>query len=175
MLSYPLPHTARLRLRPVASAAAAAMLRVYGDAAVMRYVADGKPRDAAAIAGWQRNIARSYRERGYGLAALCRASLAEPIGFAGLTHPGGQSEAELKYALAPPYWGQGYASEAAAALLDFGLRTVGLARIIATVDTVHTASVQVLDKIGMRRVEERVDAEGYAEFLYERRALAGSP
>ena len=122
-----------------------------------------------------RNIARSYRERGYGLAALCRASLAEPIGFAGLTHPGGQSEAELKYALAPPYWGQGYASEAAAALLDFGLRTVGLARIIATVDTVHTASVQVLDKIGMRRVEERVDAEGYAEFLYERRALAGSP
>ena len=52
---------------------------------------------------------------------------------------------------------------------------MGLARIIATVDTVHTASVRVLDKIGMRRVEERVDAEGYAEYLYERRALADSP
>jgi [ribosomal protein S5]-alanine N-acetyltransferase len=60
-------------------------------------------------------------------------------------------EGWIGYILSREHWGQGYATEAARALLLFGFERCGLHRIWATCDTRNTASAHVLEKIGMRR------------------------
>jgi len=59
-------------------------------------------------------------------------------------------EAEIGFMLHPDCWGQGYATEAAHALLLFGFRQLGLHRIAAECLADNEASAQVLTKIGMR-------------------------
>jgi RimJ/RimL family protein N-acetyltransferase len=58
--------------------------------------------------------------------------------------------AELGYWLGVPYWGQGYATEAAQAVVRYGFETLGLARIYASHFSENRASGRVLEKIGMR-------------------------
>ena len=57
--------------------------------------------------------------------------------------------AELGYWLAQPAWGNGFATEAAEAAIDFGFARLGLARIYAQVLADNRASLRVLDKLGM--------------------------
>ncbi|MFZ5823123.1 MAG: GNAT family N-acetyltransferase [Bacillota bacterium] len=60
--------------------------------------------------------------------------------------------AEIHYALARPWWGQGLATEAVRAVLGFGFERMELNRIEAMVHPRNTASRRVLAKVGM--VEE---------------------
>jgi RimJ/RimL family protein N-acetyltransferase len=57
---------------------------------------------------------------------------------------------ELGYRYVHAAWGRGLATEAAAAALDFGFRTLALDPIVAVTDPGHTASQGVLRKIGLR-------------------------
>ncbi len=57
--------------------------------------------------------------------------------------------AELGYWLAASAWGRGFATEAAQAVVDFGFRELGLARVYAQVLAGNRASLGVLDKLGM--------------------------
>lgn len=58
---------------------------------------------------------------------------------------------EMGYALAQAAWGQGYATEAAAVVLDFARTRLGLQRLEATCRPGNVASVGVLRKIGMQQ------------------------
>lgn len=58
---------------------------------------------------------------------------------------------ELGYVLHREHWGRGITTEAAAAVLEFGLTTVGLARVEATCRPENTGSRRVLEKIGMQQ------------------------
>lgn len=60
-------------------------------------------------------------------------------------------EASIGYILHRGAWGQGYATEAARALLAFGFERLRLHRVFATCEPHNTASARVLEKIGMRR------------------------
>jgi len=58
--------------------------------------------------------------------------------------------AELGYWIGVPYWGKGYATEAARAVVEYGFGTLGLHRIFASHFANNPASARVLRKIGMR-------------------------
>jgi len=58
--------------------------------------------------------------------------------------------AELGYWIGTPFWGRGYATEAARAILAFGFQTLALNRIHATHLLRNHASGRVMEKIGMR-------------------------
>ena len=62
-------------------------------------------------------------------------------------HAGG----ELGYGFHPSYRGNGYATEAARALLDLAFGPLGWHRVIARIDARNTASAAVLERLGMRR------------------------
>ena len=80
----------------------------------------------------------------------------ELIGDAGLSLLDGRGpEVEVGYTLARAWWGKGYATEAAGALLTAGFDDFGLDEIVAVADPANAASTRVLEKIGMRRVEMR--------------------
>lgn len=65
---------------------------------------------------------------------------------------------ELGYAFSPPFWGQGYASEAATAAIDFGFEQYPWDEICAGVWIDNPASVQLLTKLGF---ENRPDTIGF--------------
>ena len=60
-------------------------------------------------------------------------------------------EGWIGYSFNRRFWGQGYATEAARAVLGFGFRELKLHRIFATCDPVNVSSARVLEKIGMQR------------------------
>ncbi len=59
--------------------------------------------------------------------------------------------AEMGYEIAPTHWGNGYASEAAGAILAFGFDELKLHRLAAWCIAENAASARVLEKIGMRQ------------------------
>lgn len=144
-----LPDSPRLRFEPMAREHRRAMLEVYGDLDAMRWVGDGSAIDEAECDQWLEVTERNFRTRGYGMMALLSKESGAVVGFAGLVHPGGQDQPELKYALGRSSWGRGLATEAGAALLDWGRSTQGMERIQATVAAEHAASRRVLEKLGM--------------------------
>lgn len=136
------------------------MLDVYGDAEAMRWVGDGQPLDLAQCEHWVEVTHRNYAARGYGMFALVGLGSRAVIGICGLVHPGGQVEAEFKYALRREHWGQGLASEAAAAMLAAGASVFGLDHVIATAAPDNVASHRVLLKAGMQRGPVQCNADG---------------
>jgi len=60
-------------------------------------------------------------------------------------------QGELGYELAPSWWGHGYATEAARAMLTFGFQELSLHRIWASCVARNTASARVLERLGMHR------------------------
>jgi ribosomal-protein-alanine N-acetyltransferase len=57
------------------------------------------------------------------------------------------------YLLGKPYWGQGLATEAAQAAVQFGFQSMGLDRIVALASVENGASQRVIQKLGMTLVE----------------------
>ncbi|ARU04092.1 GNAT family N-acetyltransferase [Comamonas serinivorans] len=58
---------------------------------------------------------------------------------------------EVGYIFNPRFGGQGYATEAVRALLNWGFEGMGAHRIFARLDALNTASVKVVERLGMRR------------------------
>lgn len=56
----------------------------------------------------------------------------------------------ISWRLGRVFWGQGYASEAAHATLEFAVQDRGLDRVVAVRRIADTASANVLDKLGMQ-------------------------
>ena len=158
--------TARLRIRRIVADDANAMHVVYGDADSMRYVGDGQPLTRERCEEWVRVTAKNYERRGYGMFALEERASGQVAGFAGLVHPGGQDDAELKYALAPAFQGRGYATEAAIALLDYGRTVVPGHRIIATAFPQNLASHRVLAKAGFVAAPPRREPDGTETLVF---------
>ena len=109
---------------------------------------------------WVEVTENNYARRGYGMSALVLRESGAVIGFCGLVHPGGQDEAEIKYALVRDHWGQGLATEAVGAMLAYGVQAFELSRVIATIYPENRASQRVLEKVGMRVSEDRSNDDG---------------
>ena len=84
----------------------------------------------------------------------------------------GRDETELVYVLAAAYWGRGYATEAAAAIRDYGFGALRLARLVSLIDPAHAASAQVALKVGMKRERDTVRPSGKTMCVY---AVVASP
>jgi ribosomal-protein-alanine N-acetyltransferase len=97
--------------------------------------------------GWLAERAEVPRT-GYTLALTTPGG--RPFGSVGL-YRDGPHHAELGFAVSRERWGQGYATEAARAILDFGFADLGLRRIYATCRPENVGSSRVLEKIGMSR------------------------
>lgn len=160
-MSDALFETERLAVRRLRRDDLVPMLAVYGDADAMRWVGDGTVLSREDALRWLDVTERNVATRGYGMCALVlREKSGAVAGFAGLVHPGGQPEAELKYALGRQQWGRGLATEAARGMLAWGARTFGLQSVIATTAPANRASHRVLRKAGMSDGALRDNGDG---------------
>ena len=101
-------------------------------------------------------IRAENESRGYGFAALELKESGACIGFAGL-YPDNVAPSrlagavEIGWRLAPEFWGKGYVTEAAEALLAFGFEELGLKEIISFAVWNNDRSTAVMRRIGMMR------------------------
>jgi [ribosomal protein S5]-alanine N-acetyltransferase len=153
-MSLPAPtlHTARLRLRPFDDPDADALFALHSSASVLRYW-DAPPWSERVRA--ERFIAacRLLAADGTGTRlAVERAADEAFLGWCSLTrwNPDHRSAA-LGYCLDDAAWGQGYATEAARAVLGWAFDTLDLNRVQAETDTRNRASARVLEKLGFVR------------------------
>lgn len=89
--------------------------------------------------------------RGYGMWAVERKSDHAFIGRIGMLQPEGWPGLEIGWTLGRPYWGQGYATEAAAASMRFAFLTQPVERLISCIDPGNTASQAVATRLGERK------------------------
>jgi RimJ/RimL family protein N-acetyltransferase len=68
----------------------------------------------------------------------------------------GQQEVEVAYTIAQEFWGQGLATEAARAILQYGFEKLNLTRLICLIDPENIASQRVAERTGMT-LERKVD------------------
>ena len=103
-------------------------------------------------AAWIATHAEAWNEAGRLTLAVAPAGAPDGIVAAvGLGTNLAHASAELGYWVAVEHWGQGIATEAARALMEYGFRSMGLHRIQARHLARNAASGRVMQKVGMRR------------------------
>jgi [ribosomal protein S5]-alanine N-acetyltransferase len=144
--------TERLLLRHFHVGDAAAMNCVFCDAEVMRFGRGAQTSEW--VKEWLLGCLEKYHQTwGFGHWAVVEKASHETLGLCGLAqYPDidGQTEIEIGYRLARPYWGKGYATEAAKAVRDYGFNTLGFDRLVSIIDPRNVASNGVAEKLGMQ-------------------------
>ena len=141
-------HTERLILRPVTADDHAGLLAHWAAPDVRRFLFDGAAPSAAEITEAIEASTRDFGRAGYGLWLVHEQGGTDLVGTAGL-RPLEDLGLEIFYSLAPGAWGRGYATEAARAVVEYGLGPLGLPEVLAEVDEGNTASVAVVKRLGM--------------------------
>jgi RimJ/RimL family protein N-acetyltransferase len=140
--------TERLVLRPVTADDHAALLAHWTQPDVRRFLFDGAALSAAEVAETIEESIGHFAARGFGIWLIELATEAGLAGTAGL-RPLKESGLEIFYSLAPGAWGHGYATEAARAVVEYGLGPLALPEVLAEVDEGNAASVAVVKRLGM--------------------------
>jgi RimJ/RimL family protein N-acetyltransferase len=152
--------TERLLLRPPLAEDVDALAPMYADREVMRYLGDGRVLTRAQTERSVQRMIDAWAADGFGLFTVVRKQDGAVIGRVGLivwnpetwqttrADSEGPTELEVGYTLGRPYWGQGYATEAAGAARDFALERLGARRLIALIIHGNDASANVARKLG---------------------------
>jgi len=148
----PVLHTPRLRLRAYAAADALDVQRLAGAKVVAATTASlPHPYPDGAAEAWIRLHSALWAARQELIFAITLKPAGQLVGSIGLVLHPAHEKAELGYWIGLPYWNQGYATEAARAVIDCGFRLLGLNRIEAHHMAVNPASGHVMGKAGMTR------------------------
>jgi ribosomal-protein-alanine N-acetyltransferase len=148
--------TPRLELRPWRDEDLPVFAAMNADPIVMEFFP--KPLDRAESDAMVGRIRGHFERRGFGLWAVEVPGVIDFIGFVGLVVPGFEAHftpcVEIGWRLAREHWGQGYATEAARAALEFGFRRLALEEIVSFTTTANLRSRRVMERIGMTRLPD---------------------
>jgi [ribosomal protein S5]-alanine N-acetyltransferase len=158
--------TSRLTLRYITSRDREALVRILGDQEVMRFSIIGV-HSPSQIKQFIEQRLLSYLEYGFGLYALIHKQSQELIGYCGffIQSIEEQKEVEIGYRLAQPYWGQGLATEAAQAVVEYGQQRFNFQRFVCLIETENIRSIRVATKLGMK-LEKRIIYHGLDVAMY---------
>jgi RimJ/RimL family protein N-acetyltransferase len=152
--------TERLVLRLPEESDARPLLVIHQDPEVAGLLQVPMPIDDITVA-W-RNVAMlrgHWHFRGFGQWTVVEKATGEVVGRVGLWYPEGWPGVELGWIIRRDRWGNGLATEAASAALDWGWRHVATDHIISLIQPENSASIRVAEKVG-ERFEETVSLGG---------------
>jgi RimJ/RimL family protein N-acetyltransferase len=162
MRDHPVLETDRLLLRPFTLADAPNVQRLAGHADVARTTFLPYPYQANHAAAWIQHQEEDFRAGKLTNFAIERRGGGELMGSVGLMLEPAYQHGQLGYWLGVPYWGAGYGTEAARAVLTYGFDELELHRIYAAHFNSNPASGRILIKLGM--VYEGRQREHYLRF-----------
>ena len=159
-MSFPL-ETERLIIRPFQDADLVPFLAYRNDPEVARYQGWDFPYSREQAVEFIANI-KTVSPVAIGIgyqAAIQNKETGELLGdLFYLLGQGDSPQARIGYTLSRSNWKKGYASEAAARLLDFFFSELAVHRVVADCDTENLASVRLLERLGFRREAHFVES-----------------
>ena len=161
--------TTRLELRSVQIGDVEVVHELWTDEHVRHFLFDERVMPLEEARSIVEQSVRSFEERGYGVWLAFSRETAKLIGFAGLLQSSDESP-NLIYGVHPDFSGNGFATEAAKAVLDFAFDTLGLDCVKADVDEPNVTSVRILEKLGMRQIRRAIVA-GRPLLYYEQHRI----
>ena len=139
--------TNRLLIRHLTHNDASAMFVIFSDSNVTRWMGDGSPLTRELCEKWIEVSLHNYDTKGF-------------------VYDSERQEPEIIYAFQPNAWGKGYASELVPAMLTYGLDECKLDHILATIDSENKASQHIVQKAGMKLINEEYEADGHITLVY---------
>jgi RimJ/RimL family protein N-acetyltransferase len=144
--------TERLLIRTWMPSDESALAEIFGDGETMRYIGKGYP---AGLSREQTHDAlatmtQRYERDGIGIWPVVLKETGGVIGVCGLQPLANSADVEIAYLLNGTHRGRGYAFEAASAVVEFGFRDQGFARIVAVVHPFNARSIALVRRLGMR-------------------------
>jgi RimJ/RimL family protein N-acetyltransferase len=165
--------TERLRLRHLTRDDAGLLIDVFTDPAFMRFVGDRNIRTVdQANAFLETGPFESYRKHGFGHFVVTRKHDEVRMGICGFVKRDALDAADIGFSLLPPYRAQGYAFEAASAVMAYGRDTLGFRRIVAIASPENASSIRLLGRLGLtfeRMVKLSENSESLSLFGWNQR------
>jgi RimJ/RimL family protein N-acetyltransferase len=145
---FPILETERLILRCPEQADLDGFAEMMADPAAAKFLGGVVPRSAV----WRSlaTLAGSWVIKGYGMFSVVEKASGRWIGRIGPWFPEGWPGTEVAWGLTPSAWGQGYATEAAEACVDFAFDRLGWDEVVHTIDPGNVASQAVAKRVGSR-------------------------
>jgi RimJ/RimL family protein N-acetyltransferase len=151
--------TSRLRLTPLTMADADEMSQVLADGRMHEFIG-GSPASAEELRARYGRLVSGRSPDGSQVWHnwIVRTLDGAAVGTVQATVVDDGSRAEVAWAIGRPYWGHGYASEAALAVIHW-LARAGVGEVLAHIHPGHRASQTVARRAGLRRTEVFQDGE----------------
>lgn len=153
--------TERLVLSHLTIADASFMLELMNEPGFIEFVADrGLRTEADAALYLAEKILPSYEKFGFGLWRVELKESATAIGICGLLKRDTLDDPDVGFSILERFCRQGYAYEAAAAVLNYGRTTLGLTQICGITAPNNRISIRLLEKLGLK-LQRRIHVPGY--------------
>ncbi|WP_314058417.1 GNAT family N-acetyltransferase [Empedobacter brevis] len=111
-----------------------------------------------------------YKRNGYGRWAVMVKESAQFVGWCGLKYDEMENETDIGFRFFEEEWNKGYATESAQACLAYGFETLHLKQIVGRAMKENTASIHVLEKIGLA-YEKDIELDGQPAVKYKIESL----
>lgn len=161
VIETPVFHTKRLRLRAFCAGDFAPLSAIHADAAVMRYLGGGIPRDPNLTWTNMTFWCGGWGLRGTSYLAVTELETGALIGRAGIIDAPDWPEPELGYTFAQSAWSRGYATEASKAVRDWAWSHLKPACLYSYIKRGNESSANVARKLGAT-LEGEFEFEGKA-------------
>ncbi|GAB3733712.1 GNAT family N-acetyltransferase [Luteimonas pelagia] len=138
--------TPRLRLRTPRMDDFEGYAALMADPDAARFIGGQMPRPAA----WRKfmTLAGAWALQGFAMFSVVERVSGDWIGNVGPWQPEGWPGTEVGWSILRPYWGRGYAREAAEVSIDYAFDTLGWTRVIHTIQAGNAPSIALAERLG---------------------------
>ena len=150
MAIAPTLETERLILRQPERADFERYFELFGDEEAARYIGGASSRGNA----WRRflQMPGAWAVQGFGMFSVIEKDSGRWLGQTGPWKPDGWPGNEVGWTFHPDTWGNGYATEAATAAMDWAFANLGWEDVIHCIDPANTASQALAQRLGSRNL-----------------------
>lgn len=125
---------------------------IVSDPDVMKFIGNGKPQSYEEAELYVKKCIKSAAEIGWSRFAVVDKETNELMGFCGFAHY--NNELDFGWRYAKKFWGRGFGTEAAKAVLKFGIKKFKFSRIVCISYPENRGSIRIIEKIGMKFEKE---------------------
>lgn len=158
--------TERLLLRQPTVDDAGFLLRIVNEPSWLRYIGDRNVHTIEEAKNYLLNGSiKSFETNGFGFGIVILKETGALIGMCGLVKRNFLEDIDIGFAFFPQYTGQGYAFEAADAMMKYAHGPLGINRIAAITTQDNESSIRLLKKLGFQ-VNKTIVVDGEELFLF---------
>lgn len=157
--------TQRLLLREFSLADAEQLFLLNKDPEVIKFTGDQAFQNVAEARSFLENYDQ-YKKYGFGRWTVIDKGSGDFLGWCGLKYDPAADETDIGFRFFKRYWNKGYATEAAKGCIALGFDRFGLQTLVGRAMKENTASIKVLEKLGMAFETEFDFYRGHAGLIY---------